>query len=302
MASLRRLLHSIDEATSARALKLAVMDGLAEELGTGATGLYLFGPAGDVTEMHVSGVRDGFVLTYEQLGRDQDPILSRAMETRSIAHDAVVYEADGWTRSELYRACGGPWQIKHYLCAPIVIGSEIVGTINLGRRSEQHPFGRDDVAKIETLRTRIASRLAAFARSDGDDDFGKLRADRTHLRMHVDELEREAVNLDDDRAAAMWESFVDGGVVPVDMFERDDRTYVVLSVEDGEPVVRPSLTPRETEIVTRVAAGLANKEIAYELGISPNTVGTTLVSARKKLGVTSRVKLVEAVRRLARSE
>lgn len=297
--SMRRLLHAIDRAPSARELKLRVMDGVSALFGSGATGLYLFGPSGDVDEMHVSGVRDGFVLTYEQLGRDQDPILSRALETGTTMHDGSVYDRDGWPRSQLYRECGGPWQIKHYLCAPIVVGDHIIGTLNLGRRSEQHPFLDDDVANITTLSERIGDRLDAFTRADDTgDDFGKLRAERTRIRMHVDELEREAVQLDDDHTHAMWESFVDGAVVPVDTFDREDRTYVLLPAQDVTAAPSAPLTRRESDVVVRVAAGMANKEIAFELGISPNTVGTILVSARKKLGVTSRVKLVETVRRL----
>jgi len=298
--SVRQLLHAIDRATTARELKLRVMDGVTAAFGTGATGLYLFGPTGDVDEMHVSGVRDGFVLVYEQLGRDQDPILSRALDTGVTTHDQDVFEADGWPRSRLYRECGAPWQIKHYLCAPIAAGGRVIGTVNLGRRSEQHPFADRDVAGITAVCTRLGQRLDTLARSTAgdDDDFGKLRAQRTRIRMQVDDLERDAIPLDDVRTGEVWESFATGGVVALDTFDRDDRTYVLLPARARRPAPHQPLTRRESDVAVRAAAGMANKAIAFELGISPNTVGTTLASARAKLRVTSRVKLVEAVRRL----
>lgn len=272
------------------------MDGLTELFGTGATGVYLFGPDGNVDEMHVRGVRDGFVLQYEQLGRDADPILSRALTTKTVTHDGDVFAGDGWPRSRLYRDCGGPWQIKHYLCAPIVVAGIPIGTINLGRRSELHPFDRDDARTIATISTRIGERLVTLNNA-GNDNFGKLRAERTRIRMQVEELERAAVPLDDAHTDELWTAFAGGDLVPIDMFDREDRTYVLLSPPD-EPPPAPELTPREMDVVTRAAAGMANKEIAFELGISPNTVGTTLVSARRKLGVRSRVELI---RRLTRS-
>lgn len=52
------------------------------------------------------------------------------------------------------------------------------------------------------------------------------------------------------------------------------------------------LTPREREIVERVAMGLSNKSVAYELGVCESTVATHLARAMRKLGVTRREALV----------
>jgi DNA-binding NarL/FixJ family response regulator len=48
-----------------------------------------------------------------------------------------------------------------------------------------------------------------------------------------------------------------------------------------------SLSPREREILGLVGCGLATKEIATALGISPRTVDTHRASLMKKLGVRS---------------
>jgi two-component system response regulator DesR len=48
------------------------------------------------------------------------------------------------------------------------------------------------------------------------------------------------------------------------------------------------LTPREKAIVARVAAGLTNRDIAWDLHLSPGTVKNYLSSALWKLGVHNR--------------
>jgi DNA-binding CsgD family transcriptional regulator len=59
-----------------------------------------------------------------------------------------------------------------------------------------------------------------------------------------------------------------------------------------------SLTPAEHEVVRLVCEGLANKDIATRLFVSPKTVQAHLTHVYTKLGLTSRVQLVqEAARR-----
>ncbi|HHX10324.1 MAG TPA: response regulator transcription factor [Firmicutes bacterium] len=54
------------------------------------------------------------------------------------------------------------------------------------------------------------------------------------------------------------------------------------------------LTPRETHILKLAANGLSNKEIAFELDVSPRTVQSHLSSVFDKLGVSSRTQAVVA--------
>ena len=71
-------------------------------------------------------------------------------------------------------------------------------------------------------------------------------------------------------------------------FERNTRAIASLG-----------LTSRECEVLEALARGLSNKEIARELGISPNTVKTHIANLVGKLGVSGRGKAVEAARGLA---
>jgi two-component system nitrate/nitrite response regulator NarL len=54
----------------------------------------------------------------------------------------------------------------------------------------------------------------------------------------------------------------------------------------------PSLTQRERQILSLLADGLGNKQIAAQLGISPSTVKTHLELLFEKLDVTSRAEAV----------
>ena len=58
-----------------------------------------------------------------------------------------------------------------------------------------------------------------------------------------------------------------------------------------------SLTPTELDVVRLVEEGLSNKAIATRLFISPRTVQSHLTHIYAKLGVTSRVQLVQEAAR-----
>src|SRR5262249_15401859 len=55
-----------------------------------------------------------------------------------------------------------------------------------------------------------------------------------------------------------------------------------------------SLTPAERDVVRLVCEGLANKDIAMRLFVSPKTVQAHLSHVYTKLGLSSRVQLVQA--------
>lgn len=66
---------------------------------------------------------------------------------------------------------------------------------------------------------------------------------------------------------------------------------------DGDDHYSP-LSPRETEILRHVTGGMSNKEIAYKLGISQQTVKNHMTAVLKKLNVDDRTQAaIMAIRR-----
>lgn len=62
---------------------------------------------------------------------------------------------------------------------------------------------------------------------------------------------------------------------------------------EGEQSLTEPLTPRETEVLQRLAEGLTNKQIAYALGISEHTAKFHISSIYSKLGVMNRAEAVQ---------
>jgi len=110
-----------------------------------------------------------------------------------------------------------------------------------------------------------------------------------------------------DRAAGLMLGADDYLVKPLDPTELSARMRRSLRRSGSRPgngeapdsdKADPGLSPREHEIVTLLAEGLDQKEIAAELVISPKTVATHIQNLLAKLGVRSRAQAVaEAYRR-----
>lgn len=71
-------------------------------------------------------------------------------------------------------------------------------------------------------------------------------------------------------------------------FERNDAALAALGI-----------TLREQEVLSELAAGRSNKEIAQKLGVSPNTVKTQIASLYQKLEVQRRTQAIQKARELA---
>jgi DNA-binding CsgD family transcriptional regulator len=69
---------------------------------------------------------------------------------------------------------------------------------------------------------------------------------------------------------------------------------------DGNPRAQAALaiSPRELEVLQRLAAGKSNKEIAAQLQVSPNTVKTHVARLFEKLGAKRRTDAINKAREL----
>jgi len=59
----------------------------------------------------------------------------------------------------------------------------------------------------------------------------------------------------------------------------------------------PTLTPQELHVARTVARGVSNRQAAAELFLSPKTIDFHLVQVYRKLGISSRGQLSDALRR-----
>ncbi|PZU37484.1 MAG: DNA-binding response regulator [Microbacterium sp.] len=70
------------------------------------------------------------------------------------------------------------------------------------------------------------------------------------------------------------------------------QVAVALVQRMREPTASLSLTARERDVLSRVARGRSNKQIAVDLGIGESTVKTHLIKVFDKLGVADRTRAV----------
>ena len=96
------------------------------------------------------------------------------------------------------------------------------------------------------------------------------------------------------RAVASGEAVLSAGVA--------DRLPSLLTTVPAAPAAFPALTDRENQILTLVAEGRDNAEIASELSLSLKTVRNYVSSILTKLGVPGRAQAVVKAREAARSE
>jgi DNA-binding CsgD family transcriptional regulator len=80
------------------------------------------------------------------------------------------------------------------------------------------------------------------------------------------------------------------------LFKPAEKGAPVLDAVPDERVQALSLSAREAEMAVMIARGMANKEIAAELHISPATVRTHIYNLYRKADASSRVELLNKPR------
>lgn len=142
-------------------------------------------------------------------------------------------------------------------------------------------------ALIAQLRVALSLRLfahsgqAAASPTDGECMFVRLR-ESAHCQQ-----------LCPDRARQLWQELLDGNWAVLVQQEVDGRCFVLARRDDARTRLPLSLTDRESRAAALAVRGHSNKYIAYELGVSISTGYTLVSSAIEKLGLRSRVELVE---------
>ena len=114
--------------------------------------------------------------------------------------------------------------------------------------------------------------------------------------VEIDRVRSRRGRADGDDVLRRWRALIAGRWTLVDSFERDGRRYILARPNAPTRQAEAELSPREAQAAHAAGLGHPDKLIAYELGISPSTASNLLARARRKLGLRSRVELVQWAR------
>ena len=120
------------------------------------------------------------------------------------------------------------------------------------------------------------------------------RTHREQLRERVrqlDHLRTRAGRSDPEQALAGWQALVEGRWSLVDIFDSDQRRFVVAVRNDPAFPDPRGLTMRERQVAEFAGLGQSSKQISYTLGLSPSAITNSTASAQAKLGLCSRTEL-----------
>lgn len=158
--------------------------------------------------------------------------------------------------------------------------------------------GREAVEAVASLAPEVVLMDLLMPVMNGVEAIRAIKADRPEVeivaltsvledRMVVDAVEAGAAGylLKETGPDALFEAIRAASRGEVRL---DPRAQKRLLREVRTPTMRESLTPRETDTLRLVAKGMANKEIAAELGVSEVTIKTHVSSVLSKLGLQSR--------------
>ena len=125
--------------------------------------------------------------------------------------------------------------------------------------------------------------------------------DREALRAAVRRIERSRLrkNRTDPEILGFWNRIARGEMSFVERADGAKRYYLLVeNAADRRKLL--CLTKTEAGVVAEAARGLANKTIAYSLGVSDSAVSQHLANAAKKLGFATRVELIRIAALLMR--
>lgn len=148
--------------------------------------------------------------------------------------------------------------------------------------------GMDGLEAIDQIRARWPE-IAVVILTTYNEDALMLRGLRAGARGFLLKDTGRQMLFDTIRAAARGETLLQPEILARVLAKSDTPADPPPTAESG---VAEALTERELEVLTAVARGDRNKEIALQLGVTERTVKAHLTNIYNKLGVDSRAAAV----------
>ena len=264
-------------------------------------------------------------------GRESDPLLARVLATGGAAYNMALMSMEEFLESPVYTSIVSMHDMRHIIQAPVVCGETMIGTINLGTSEPDRAYTASEVSLAEALGRLVGVAVEGIrAREDLERELERAQAalELTGSAVVVSDPEALELRLNgaarrllaqleggDERVYGLIASpghgragfsrhvdveYLDGGRGRLHGYSsrlpREGRALVTVLELDREPAGRAAgpllpLTPREREVASLVADGLADREIAERLRLSRHTVSQYVKRIYRKLGVDSRVGL-----------
>jgi DNA-binding NarL/FixJ family response regulator len=141
---------------------------------------------------------------------------------------------------------------------------------------------------------RFSPTIAAILLTAHEDDEQLLLAIRAGAAGYLTKAATDAELIDQVRKASQGEYPINESLltrpgVALDVLKQFQE---LLMIEEGVAPLLSPLSPRETEILTYIAQGNSNKEIAHALGICNQTVKNHVTSIMRKLAANDRTHAV----------
>jgi DNA-binding CsgD family transcriptional regulator len=255
-----------------------------------------------------ANLSEAFIASYDREARAVDPVLARAMATGEPAYNRAMMSVDEWEASAAYRRAYRMHRVGHVVQAPLSGGRIYIAASDHGFDPEEIALVggiagvlSDTIAgiaqreRLESARTALELAGTAVVTSEPElrlnDAAQRLLADVLDAEAHVHHLLAPPAH---SRRVDVQLITGEAGVLHAHV-ARHGITTAVLELEREQPMIAPgplaALTAREIEVARLVVDGLADREIAERLYLSPHTVSQHLKRVYRKLEVDSRVAL-----------
>lgn len=204
------------------------------------------------------------------------------------ASAAITHDYDGPVHNEGIRAIAA---------APVTVRGTVRGVLYAAVRST-HPIGDRVGAALTDTSRRLAGELTI---RDEVDQRLQLMENSVSLPTRQPGAEDDTPSIDDLRDLHAELRSIAGEIEDTALRDRMrnacDRFLSTDTAGESADTPPPSLSPREIDVLTYIALGCSNAEVARILSVLPETVKAYLRSASSKLGAHGRNRAVLAARR-----